>query len=55
MKCVQMSANIKKPTGFKSADGSVEKFYNSSDKSIIYLHFKWMKDYRSDGVFVLRF
>lgn len=43
------------PTGFKLADGSVAKFFNSSDKSTIDLHFKWMKEYGLDGVFVQRF
>ena len=43
------------PTGLKLADGSTARFFNSSDKSTIDLHFKWMKDYGLDGVFMQRF
>ena len=43
------------PTGLKLADGSVARFFNSSDKSTVDLHFKWMKEYGLDGVFVQRF
>lgn len=43
------------PTGLKMADGSTAKFFNSSDKSTTELHFKWMKDYGVDGVFMQRF
>ena len=43
------------PTGLKHADGSTAKFFNSSDKSTTELHFKWMKDYGVDGVFMQRF
>jgi len=43
------------PTGLKHADGSTARFFNSSDKSAIDLHFKWMKEYGLDGVFVQRF
>ena len=43
------------PTGLKRADGSTAKFFSSTDKSTIDLHFKWMKDYGVDGVFMQRF
>lgn len=43
------------PTGLKHADGSVARFFNSSDKSAVHLHFKWMKEYGIDGVFMQRF
>ncbi len=43
------------PTGLKLADGSTAKFFNSSDKSTVDLHFKWMKEYGLDGVFMQRF
>jgi hypothetical protein len=43
------------PTGLKLADGSVARFFNSADKSTVDLHFKWMKQYGVDGVFVQRF
>ena len=43
------------PTGLKHADGSTARFFNSSDKSTIDTHFKWMKEYGVDGVFMQRF
>lgn len=43
------------PTGLKLADGSVAKFFSSTDKSTVDLHFKWMKEYGLDGVFMQRF
>ncbi len=43
------------PTGLKMADGSVARFFSSTDKSTVDLHFKWMKQYGVDGVFMQRF
>ncbi|MDR0395032.1 MAG: xylosidase [Tannerella sp.] len=43
------------PTGMKHADGSVARFFSSRDKSTVDLHFKWMKEYGVDGVFMQRF
>ena len=43
------------PTGLKLADGSVARFFSSMDQSTIDLHFKWMKEYGLDGVFMQRF
>jgi CubicO group peptidase (beta-lactamase class C family) len=43
------------PTGLKLADGSTARFFNSADQSTVNLHFKWMKEYGLDGVFVQRF
>jgi len=43
------------PTGLKHADGSTARFFSSNDKSTVDLHFKWMKDYGVDGVFMQRF
>jgi hypothetical protein len=42
-------------TSFKNADGSTAKVFSSADKSTIDLHFKWMKQYGVDGVFMQRF
>jgi hypothetical protein len=42
-------------TGLKLADGSTARFFSSDDKSTVDLHFKWMKDYGLDGVFMQRF
>ncbi|MDG3581055.1 glycoside hydrolase family 71/99-like protein [Galbibacter pacificus] len=43
------------PTGLKLKNGSTAYFFSSDDKSTIDLHFKWMKDYGIDGVFMQRF
>ncbi len=43
------------PTGLKNADGSTSRFFNSSDKSTVDTHFKWMQEYGVDGVFMQRF
>ncbi len=42
-------------TPFKLKDGSTAKFFSSHDKSTVDLHFKWMKQYGVDGVFMQRF
>jgi hypothetical protein len=43
------------PTGLKHKDGSTARFFSSTDKSAVDLHFKWMKEYGVDGVFMQRF
>ena len=43
------------PTGLKLADGSTARFFSSNDKSTVDLHFKWMREYKVDGVFMQRF
>lgn len=43
------------PTGLKFADGSTARFFSSTDKSTVDIHFKWMKEYGLDGVFMQRF
>ena len=43
------------PTGLKLTDGSTARFFSSTDKSTVDLHFKWMKEYGVDGVFMQRF
>lgn len=42
-------------TKFKHADGSIAYTYSSFDEKSIDLHFKWMKEYGIDGVFMQRF
>lgn len=42
-------------TPFKHADGSPARLFSSYDKSTVDLHFKWMKEYGLDGVFMQRF
>ncbi len=43
------------PTGLKHADGSEALFFSSQDRSTIDTHFRWMKEYGVDGVFMQRF
>jgi hypothetical protein len=43
------------PTGLKHADGTTARFFSSTDKSTIDLHFRWMQEYGLDGVFMQRF
>ena len=42
-------------TAFKYADGSDAYVYSPYDYESVDLHFKWMKDYGIDGVFMQRF
>lgn len=43
------------PTSFVNADGTPAKTFSSYDRSTTDLHFKWMKQYGVDGVFMQRF
>ena len=43
------------PTHFINADSSVAHIFSSVDSTTTNLHFKWMKDYDIDGVFMQRF
>lgn len=42
-------------TSFKHTDGSTAEVFSSVDKSTTELHFKWMREYGIDGVFMQRF
>ncbi len=43
------------PTGLRLKDGTTARFFSSTDQSTVDLHFKWMKEYGVDGVFMQRF
>lgn len=43
------------PTPFFHEDGSVARVFSSVDKSTVDVHFRWMKEYGIDGVFMQRF
>ncbi|MDE5675267.1 MAG: xylosidase [Muribaculaceae bacterium] len=42
-------------TGLKHSDGTAAKFFCSDDNSTIDTHFRWMREYGLDGVFMQRF
>lgn len=46
---------VKYKTPFKFEDGSPAYVFSSYDESTVDLHFKWMKEYEIDGVFIQRF
>lgn len=43
------------PTALTNQDGTIARVFSSVDQSTTDLHFKWMRDYGIDGVFVQRF
>jgi len=43
------------PTEFRFSDGTPAYVFSSHDESTVDTHFKWMKDYGLDGVFMQRF
>ena len=42
-------------TGFKLRDGSTAQLYSAYNEKTVLRHFKWMRDYGLDGVFLQRF
>ena len=51
----ELPAEDQFPTKFKHPDGSVAKVFSSVRPKTVSTHFKWMKDYGIDGVFLQRF
>lgn len=43
------------PTAFKFDDGTTAYLYSAYDSSTVATHFRWMKEYGLDGVFMQRF
>lgn len=43
------------PTDFRYDDGSTAHVFSSYDESTVDTHFRWMKEYGLDGVFMQRF
>jgi hypothetical protein len=48
-------ADLAEVPGLKMPDGSPAKLYSAFRKGAVLLHFKWMRQYGIDGVFVSRF
>lgn len=51
----EFTSDEKFPTPFKHADGSTAHVFSSVHPDTVDRHFRWMKDYHIDGVFVQRF
>lgn len=51
----ELPAEDRVPTGFRHPDGSVAEVFSSVKASTTDLHFKWMRDYGIDGIFLQRF
>jgi hypothetical protein len=51
----ELTAAEKFQTGFKLADGSHAVVFSSYNHDTVERHFKWMRDYGIDGVFLQRF
>ncbi len=51
----ELEASQRFSTGFKMKDGRPAEVFSSLKKQTVVQHFKWMKDYGLDGVFVQRF
>lgn len=43
------------PTTLTNVDGTIARVFSSWDESTVDLHFRWMKEYGIDGVFMQRF
>ena len=51
----ELDADERYPTAFNTADGKIAEMFSSFNSKTVIRHFKWMKDYGIDGVFVQRF
>lgn len=51
----ELSPDERHPTEFLNADGRPAEVFSASNRATVLRHFRWMRDYRIDGVFVQRF
>ncbi|RYG58577.1 xylosidase/arabinosidase, partial [bacterium] len=51
----ELDADERYATGFKHKDGRPAEVYSAYNEKTVVRHFKWMRDYGLDGVFLQRF
>ena len=51
----ELPASSRVSTPFRHPDGSTAEVFNSVDPAVIDLHFRWMREYGINGVFLQRF
>jgi hypothetical protein len=51
----ELDADEKVPTPFRHADGKLAHVFSSHRRQTVLRHFRWLRDYGLDGVFVQRF
>ena len=51
----EFEADEKYPTSFSQKDGSAAHLFSSANRNTVVRHFKWMRNYGIDGVFLQRF
>ena len=51
----ELTAAERYPTRFRKADGSAAEVFSSHNEATVLRHFRWMREYGIDGVFLQRF
>ena len=51
----ELPEKVQYPSAFHHADGRVAKAFSSASPEVVAMHFRWMREYGIDGVFLQRF